>query len=385
MNRISTLLAIIIFTTACGSCRNARTQSPGQGVELEPVFPALRFTRPLALESPRDGTDRLFVVEQPGRISVFPNDPDVAGAKTFLDIRSLVNSAGNEEGLLGLAFHPAYKSNGYFYLNYTASNPRRTVIARYRVSAADPDAGDPLSALILLEFDQPFSNHNGGQLAFGPDGYLYIATGDGGSGGDPYGNGQSLKTLLGKILRIDIDHPGVGTKYGIPPDNPFVGTAFRGEIWAYGLRNPWRFSFDPDNGRLWAGDVGQDKIEEVDIIEKGRNYGWNRMEGSACFQPSHDCDTTGLVLPVWEYTHADGVCVTGGYVYRGSRRPELRGAYICADYGNGKIWALRPGTGGKAKATELTESRLPIASFGVDNAHELYICSFDGRIYAFKR
>jgi glucose/arabinose dehydrogenase len=384
-NRTLTLFALVSVMTVFGACRNARTQpTPGE-VELEPAFPALRFTRPLALESPRDGTNRLFVVEQSGRILVFPNDSAATKTKKFLDIRSLVNSEGNEEGLLGLAFHPSYRENGFLYVNYTASHPRRTVIARYQVSAADPDAADHESGRILLEFDQPFSNHNGGQLAFGPDGFLYVATGDGGSGGDPYGNGQSLSTLLGKILRIDVDAPRGGKNYGIPPDNPFAGTAFRGEIWAYGLRNPWRFSFDPDDGKLWAGDVGQDRIEEVDIIEKGRNYGWNRMEGSTCFQPARNCDTTGLVLPVWEYTHQEGVCVTGGFVYHGSRRPDLRRTYICADYANGKIWSLRLETPGKAKATRLTESRLPIASFGVDTAGELYVCSFDGLIYRFKR
>jgi glucose/arabinose dehydrogenase len=353
-------------------------------VELEQAFPRLSFVRPLDLEEPGDGSHRLFVVEQAGRISVFPNDPAAASAKLFLDIRDRVDDSGNEMGLLGLAFDPDYERTGQFYVNYTAGNPRRTVIARYSVSATNPDSADAGSELILLEFDQPFENHNGGRVMFGPDGFLYIGTGDGGSAGDPNSNGQNLNVLLGKILRIDVKNPSGGLKYGIPPDNPFVNTGHRGEIWAYGLRNPWRFSYDPPSGRLWAGDVGQDAIEEVDIIEKGKNYGWNIMEGNSCFKPSSGCDTTGLTRPVSQYTHALGVSITGGFVYRGARRPELTGAYIYADYGSGRIWALRVEGAAAPVNTELTVSGLPIASFGVDETRELYICSFDGKIYRFK-
>lgn len=378
------MITLLILTLTLSSCRESVPRSPSGTDDFEPAFPALTFVRPLALETPKDGSNRLFVVEQSGRIFVFPNDPAVTKAKVFLDLRTTITDAENEEGLLGLAFHPEYKSNGYFYVNYTAANPLRTVIARYRVTASDPDVADPSSALILIEFNQPFSNHNGGEVTFGPDGYLYIGTGDGGSGGDPYGNGQSLTTLLGKILRIDVDAPARGKNYGIPADNPFAGTSSRGEIWAYGMRNPWRFSFDSVTGALWAADVGQDRIEEIDIIEKGRNYGWNIMEGTSCFKPSSDCDTTGLVLPAWEYTHAVGICVTGGYVYHGSRRPDLAGSYLCADYGNGKVWSLRRGANGALKANEIAVTGLPIASFGLDNAGEIYLCSFDGKIYHFK-
>lgn len=353
---------------------------------LQQAFPHLTFTRPLVLVGAFDGTNRLFVVEQAGRIFVFKNSPDVRRAKLFLDIRDRVNSRGNEEGLLGLAFHPKYGENGYFFVNYTASDPRRTVIARFHVDKKNPDAAEPGSEFRLLEFLQPYENHNGGQVLFGNDGYLYIGTGDGGSGGDPHNNGQSLTTLLGKILRIDVDHPSPGLSYGIPSDNPFVGTTNRGEIWAYGLRNPWRFSFDSVTGQLWAGDVGQDAVEEVDIIEKGKNYGWHIMEGNACYSPSKGCDTTGLVRPVWDYSHdTAGVCITGGYVYRGPGLPELAGAYIYADYGSGRIWALRYDGVHPPSNRELLNSGFPIASFGVDARKELYLCVFDGKIYRLQR
>lgn len=366
------------------ACTQGTSGRAGGAIGLEEAFPSLTFVRPLDLQAPHDGTNRMFVVEQAGKVFVFPNDPAVPSAKVFLDIRSRVNSQGNEEGLLGLAFHPGFASNGFFFVNYTASNPRRTVIARFRVRPDDPNAADPSSAVVILEFDQPFSNHNGGQLVFGPDGRLYIGAGDGGSAGDPYGNGQSLNTLLGKILRIDVDAPSDGRQYSIPADNPFVQPGRRGEIFAYGLRNPWRFSFDPPTGRLWAADVGQDAIEEVDIIERGKNYGWNVMEGESCFHPSRNCDTTGLVLPVWQYTHALGVSVTGGYVYRGARRPDLTGAYLYADYGSGRIWSLRIDGAGRRTNVELMHTHMPIASFGVDASSELYLCVFDGKIYRFK-
>jgi glucose/arabinose dehydrogenase len=366
------------------SCKGSGNEGDQGIVELEQAFPHLSFIRPLDLEQAGDGSDRLFVVEQAGRISVFPNDPTVTGAKIFLDIHDHVDDSGNEMGLLGLAFDPEYASTGHFYVDYTAGNPRRTVISEFSVAVSNPDSADPTSETILLEFDQPYENHNGGRVMFGPDGNLYIGTGDGGSGGDPNGNAQNLNTLLGKILRIDVKHPSGGLHYGIPADNPFVNTGHRGEIWAYGLRNPWRFSYDAVSGRMWAGDVGQDAIEEIDIIEKGKNYGWNIMEGNSCFKPSLGCDTSGLIPPVWQYTHAFGVSVTGGFVYRGSRHPELTGSYIYADYGSGRIWSLRADNGAPPANTELTDSSLPIASFGEDERHELYICSFDGKIYRFR-
>jgi glucose/arabinose dehydrogenase len=335
-----------------------------------------------------DGTDRMFVVQQNGIIRVFPNDSTVATSRVFLNIANKISSSGGEEGLLGLAFHPAYESNGYFYINYTAPGPLRTVISRFSVST-DPNRADSLSEFKILEINQPYPNHNGGMVAFGPDGYLYIGTGDGGSGGDPLNNAQDRMSLLGKILRIDVDGSTPTTAYRIPADNPFVGSGYREEIWAYGLRNPWRFSFDVPTGALWAGDVGQGAKEEIDIIERGKNYGWRIMEGTLCYAPSVGCDTTGLTLPVKDYGRDLGSAVTGGAVYRGSRRPELAGAYIYGDFGSGRIWKLR-GVGGSLTEDALVfQAPFAVSSFGMDQSGELYIAaySYSGTtgIYRFNR
>ncbi|MBX7150363.1 PQQ-dependent sugar dehydrogenase [bacterium] len=369
------------------SCRDNKKDTPDETPDEMPVyvvaqaFPNLTFERPVDFQ--HAGDNRIFVVEQAGIIRVFPNDSLADSSEVFLDIRTKVDDRGNEEGLLGLAFDPHFKTNGYFYVNYTASQPERTVISRFSISATDSNLADAGSEFMVLEFSQPYNNHNGGQLAFGPDGYLYIATGDGGSGGDPRGNGQSLTTLLGKILCIDINGATVDVRYKIPPENPFYGnTSVKQEIFAYGLRNPWRFSFDPATGVLWAGDVGQNTLEEIDIIEKGGNYGWNIMEGYFCYN-STSCDTTGLTLPVWNYPRSEGFSVTGGYVYRGTQLPDLTGAYIYGDFGSGKIWTIKM-TGNVATNKLLIESGLSIASFGVDSSQEIYICSFDGKIYKIK-
>jgi len=352
---------------------------------IENAFPKLSFSRPVDLQHAGDGSGRLFVVEQEGRILVFPNNPGVETAGVFLDIRDRVNDEGNEEGLLGLAFHPSYETNGWFYVNYTAADPRRTVIARYSVSGADPSKADPSSERIILTFAQPYSNHNGGQLAFGPDGFLYIGTGDGGSGGDPQNNAQNRSSLLGKMLRIDVDNPQGGSAYGIPTDNPFVGngSGWAEEIYAWGLRNPWRFSFDTATGRLWAGDVGQNRYEEVDIIEKGRNYGWRIMEGFACYNPQSGCDQSGLAKPIVEYGRDQGASITGGYVYRGAGVPKLRGKYVYADFVTGRIWGLTYNTPTDFTNETILNSGKNIASFGVDESGEMYLCSFDGSIYRF--
>ncbi|MBI5646151.1 MAG: PQQ-dependent sugar dehydrogenase [Ignavibacteriae bacterium] len=354
-------------------------------VGYEPAFPTLSFDRPVDLQHAGDGTSRLFVVEQQGIIRVFDPSSSAPSANVFLDIRGRVNDSGNEEGLLGLAFHPNFEQNGFFYVNYTANPPRRTMISRFKVSAADPNRADSSSESLVLMFPQPYSNHNGGALAFGPDGYLYIATGDGGSGGDPQGNGQNRKTLLGKFLRIDVNSQSPGLVYGIPADNPFVGNTegYREEIYAWGMRNPWRFSFDPETGRMWTGDVGQGKFEEIDIIEKGKNYGWNIMEGSVCYQPASGCDTTGLTLPVVSYGRTLGVSVTGGHVYRGTGVPSLVGKYIYADFGTGRIWTLSYTPGSAVTNTELLNTGKNISTFGVDRNNELYFCAFDGKIYRF--
>ncbi|HTL48819.1 MAG TPA: PQQ-dependent sugar dehydrogenase [Verrucomicrobiae bacterium] len=351
-------------------------------VTAVPAFPHLSFEQPVDLQAPGDGSGRLFVVEQNGTIRVFANDPEVRESAVFLDIHERIAQEHSEEGLLGLAFHPDFKTNGFFYVNYTAPDPLRTVIARYSVSAQDPQKADPASEKVVLEFLQPYANHNGGQIAFGPDGFLYIAAGDGGSGGDPHGNGQSRGTLLGKILRIDVNREEKGLAYAIPGDNPYAGNheGLREEIFAYGLRNPWRFSFD-SQGRLWAGDVGQDRIEEIDRIEKGKNYGWNVMEGSLCFSPDEGCPREGLELPVAEYGRDKGQCVTGGHVYEGEAVPYLKGRYVYADFLSNRVWALREKPDGGFEPEELMQTSFHTASFGVDEKKELYFCAFDGQIY----
>jgi glucose/arabinose dehydrogenase len=318
-----------------------------------------------------DGSGRLFVVEKRGTIRIVTNGQ--LNPTPFLDIRSIVGSRASEQGLLSVAFHPDYASNGFFFVNYTDTNGD-TVVARYRVSD-DPDLADPASARTILTLDQPAANHNGGLLLFGPDGYLYIGTGDGGRGGDPWGNAQNPQVLLGKMLRLGVDGPG---PYAIPPDNPFVGEpAVRDEIWAVGLRNPWRYSFDRATGDLYIADVGQNKWEEIDFqpadSSGGENYGWNRMEGFHCFSPGTNCDPTGLVLPIAEYGHGLGCSVTGGYVYRGAAFPRMVGVYFYGDFCSGRIWALYPDGAGEWTQAELLQSGLGISSFGEDEAGELYI------------
>jgi glucose/arabinose dehydrogenase len=355
-------------------------------VELQPAFPSLSFVSPVDLQNASDGSDRLFVVEKRGRIYVFDNQPDVSVKKLFLDIDSRVNDGGSEEGLLGLAFHPEFPDTPYFYVNYTAAIPRRTVVERYTVTA-NPDSADFFSNFVLLEVNQPYWNHNGGQLAFGPDSMLYIGMGDGGSGGDPAGNGQNRQTLLGSMLRIDVDSRTDGLNYGIPPDNPYDDnpSGYREEIWAHGFRNPWRYSFDHATGWLWLADVGQNAWEEVHTVEKGLNYGWNILEGSHCY-PSAPCDSTGLELPVWEYEHPGGASrsVTGGYVYRGAGIPELVGKYVYADYRTGEIWTLEYDGVNPAVNTPLFDKSFLISSFGVDENYNLYLLNYtDGDIWQF--
>lgn len=360
-------------------------QEIGDGtIELEVAFPNLSFSRPVDFQTPGDGSNRIFVLEQAGVIRVFENRREVSEAPVFLDIRDRVRDSGNEEGLLGLAFHPNYGENGTFFIDYTASNPRRTVIARFRVDPSDPLRALKDSEEVVLEVPQPYGNHNAGQIVFGPDGYFYVTLGDGGSGGDPENNGQDATTLLGSILRIDVDAAPDGSTYGIPADNPFAGNTNgrREEIFAYGLRNPWRISFDEESGRLWAADVGQNAYEEVDVIEKGRNYGWNVMEGFHCYKPSSGCDKEGIVEPVAEYDHSQGSSITGGYVYRGENVPQLSGKYVYADYTSGRIWTLDY-DGASADVSELFDTSLNISSFGVDQDDELYLLAFDGKIYTF--
>jgi glucose/arabinose dehydrogenase len=289
------------------------------------------LSNPVGMEKP-PGDNRFFIVEQRGTIRILENGALQSG--NFLDIQSLTNFDGQEQGLLGLAFHPDYSTNHKFYVNYTLDEgDRETIIAEYQTLANDPNTADPNSERVLLVVNQPFTNHKGGQLVFGPDGFLYIGLGDGGSGGDPLGNGQNLSTFLGKMLRISVDPPfATGKEYGIPADNPFAGGGGLPEIYAYGLRNPWRFSFEPVTNRLFVADVGQDSWEEVDILQKGGNFGWNVMEGKHCYPPTTTtCDMTNKILPITEYPHTDGVAVIGGYVYKGSAIPSLANKYIFAD------------------------------------------------------
>lgn len=349
--------------------------------ELRAVQVASGIPAPTIIAHAGDGSGRLFLAEQAGRVRILQNG--VLLPQPFLDIRSRVACCG-ERGLLGLAFPPGYAQSGRFYVHYSdlAGN---TVIALYRVSA-DPNLADPASEQMLLNVVQPFPNHNGGQLAFGADGYLYIGLGDGGSAGDPQNNGQSLSTLLGKILRVDVEgQPGL---LRIPPDNPFVNTpGTRAEIWAFGLRNPWRFSFDRELHDLWIGDVGQNQLEEIDFqpaaSRGGENYGWRIMEGTRCFNPASNCNREGLTLPAFEYNHSAGACsVTGGYVYRGQPWPALRGTYIYGDYCNGMIWGLsREGT--QFTNRLLLASGMQIATFGEDEAGEIYVADArsGGRIF----
>tara|TARA_B100001142_G_C14316071_1_gene648536 strand:- start:486 stop:1823 length:1338 start_codon:yes stop_codon:yes gene_type:complete len=356
--------------------------------EVVNAFPNLTFNDPVGVYAAPDNSNRLFVIEQPGRIIVFNNSSNEQQSEVFLDIENIVDQGGGytEEGLLGLAFHPNFQENGYFYVNYTDYSPRRNVIARYTVSNENSNYADHSSSFIILELNQPYSNHNGGQMGFGPeDDYLYISFGDGGSSGDPQGNGQDLSTLLGSIIRIDIDNPSDGLNYGIPSDNPFIAPfAARDEIYAYGLRNMWRFSWDIETGNLWGADVGQNSYEEIDIIHSGLNYGWNTMEANHCFPTGSNCDPDGFEPPIWEYElYVDGVCsITGGFVYRGVYMPSLYGKYIYGDWCTGDVWALTYSDDGNHSNESLIDTDINITSFGIDQNNELYFMGNES-IYKF--
>ena len=375
MKKILPFIALV--TVVLFSCKSD-DDSPIDNTDLDliQVFSELAINSPVDLQSPGDGTDRLFIVEKTGRIKVIRNS-DTPEISVFLDLSGEVNTV-SEQGLLGLAFHPDFSNNGYFYVNYNP-NAITTRVSRFSVSDLDPNQADVNSEVVLLSFFQIAQNHNGGQLAFGPDNYLYISSGDGGDAN----NGQDLTNLTGNILRIDVDNPENGENYGIPDSNPFVNDlGVLDEIYAYGFRNPWRMSFDSVTGELYAGDVGLNQWEDIDIVESGGNYGWSMLEGTACRIAS--CDGLDTVAPIFEYEHQAGTsnAITGGYVYRGSINPELSGKYIYGDFARGVIWAFDPDTGINET---LFETNHLISSFGIDADNELYVLDFSGSVYYFGR
>jgi glucose/arabinose dehydrogenase len=370
------LLPLLLLAACSGSEPGDPGETPGQPA-LRLVEVASGLQSPVHLTAPAADA-RLFIVEQPGRIRIVENGQLLA--TPFLDIAAKVSSGG-ERGLLSVAFHPQYAQNGFLYVNYT-DRAGDTRIERYRVSA-NRNVADPASASLVLHVRQPYSNHNGGLVVFGPDGMLYIGMGDGGGGGDPEEAGQDPLQLLGKLLRIDVD---AAQPYGMPAGNPYAGkSGGRGEIWALGMRNPWRFSFDHTAKLLYVADVGQNRLEEVNVVPAGQagvNYGWDTMEGSDCFEPSSGCPRTGLTLPVLEYTHGDGCSITGGFVYRGQAIPGLQGHYLYADYCKGWVRSFRYADG---QAADKRSYPLPdvgnISSFGEDSQRELYVISHRGTVH----
>lgn len=380
------LAAAAIYSVMRDEPRPQHTQA-SQPAAYQLVEVVSGLNRPLYVTHAGDGSGRLFIVDQGGNIRIVQNDALLP--TPFLDVSGLISPAAlssdyTERGLLGLAFHPDYAENGLFYINYTDQSGN-TVVSRYHVSADDPNRADATSATPLLYVQQPYANHNGGHMAFAPDGYLYISFGDGGSGGDPQGNGQNLGTLLGAILRIDVNNTD---EYAIPPDNPFVGVdGTRPEIWAWGVRNVWRFSFDRATGDLFLADVGQNQWEEVSFQPAsspgGENYGWNAFEGTHTY--SGDAPASDTVDPILEYDHGNGRCsITGGYVYRGEAIPALQGYYFYGDWCTGTIWAARQDNAGTWQASVSLESGRSIGSFGEDEAGELYLVDYGGAVLRFE-
>lgn len=357
---------------------------------LSQAFPSVpTFSLPVELVQVQDGTQRWFVVQQRGIIYVLQNDSTTSQRKIFLNLSGIVSQTGSETGLLGLAFHPNYSTNRTFFVSYTrsVSGVLRSFVSRFTTSATNADSAIVSSEQVLLNIEQPFSNHNGGQILFGSDGMLYVSIGDGGSGGDPGNRAQNRTLLLGKILRINIDSTQPGLQYAIPQDNPYAQdtTNLRKEIWAYGLRNVWKMSFDLPTGRLWAGDVGQNQFEEISIVRKGENYGWRLMEAFTCFNPTTNCNNGSLTLPVFAYNHsANDASITGGFVYRGSQIPALSGKYVYGDYISGRIWALQYDSVNPTTNQLLLTSGFNVSSFARDSQGELYVLSYQsttGRIF----
>ncbi len=378
------------------SCAADIDTSPS-GYQVTRAFPELRLRRPVVIANAADGSNRLFIASEQGVIHVLPNDQEIKETTTFLDIEKKVTyiDKQNEEGFLGFAFHPKYKDNGEFFVYYTTKDaPQTSVVSRFRVSKDNPNVADPNSEEELMRIKQPFWNHNGGTLAFGPDGYLYIALGDGGKADDPFRNGQNLKTLLGSILRIDIDNKGKDTPYAIPKDNPFVKHQYaRAEIYAYGLRNPWRLSFDRETGTGWIADVGQNLWEEINILQSGGNYGWNLREAAHKFGPEGSEARDDLIDPIWEYYHNVGKSITGWRVYRGKKLPGLVGYYLYGDYVTGKYWALKYDSEKKKAvanrpihaASGGSKDSIPVITFGEDEQGEVYFGDAFGRLFMFEK
>ncbi|HEX3152059.1 MAG TPA: PQQ-dependent sugar dehydrogenase [Gemmataceae bacterium] len=403
---------LLVPDMKAGTLTAIPAQVPGEEVDFSPLalepevaFPELEWTgwekdkngkimplRPLILTHAVDGSNRVFVATEQGVVHVFPNDQRAAKTKVFLDIQKKVryDDKENEEGYLGMAFHPKFKENGEFFALY---NPKRltTVISRFRVSKDDPDKADPASEEVIFKIERPYWNHAGGTIVFGPDGYLYVVLGDGGLANDPHENGQNLGSLLGKILRLDVDHKGEGTAYAIPKDNPFVGRKeVRPEIYCYGLRNPWRIAFDRQTGVLWCGDVGQNLYEEINHLTSGGNFGWNRREGLHPFGPKGHGPKAEMIEPIWEYNHDTGKSITGGGVYRGTRVPELQGHYLYADYVTNKLWALKYDDKLKRVVANhsIPDKGVPVMSFGEDEQGDMYFMTYTGTgrgIYRFAK
>lgn len=355
---------------------NAGNSLPG--MRLQRVFEQVEFSKPILMLQAPNNDSQWYIVEKGGRVLRVTTNAGGVQSSTFLDISERVDSGPNEAGLLGMAFHPQYQTNGLVYLSYTASDPSLTSIISRVTRSSDGNSLQADTEEVLLRVNQPYSNHNGGHIAFGPDGFLYIGLGDGGSGGDPRGHGQNTTTLLGSMLRIDVNN---GAPYGIPASNPFAsGEQGRPEIYAWGLRNPWRWSFDKTTGALWVADVGQNSWEEVSVMNASGNYGWNAKEGTHCYESSR-CDKPEFVDPVIEYSHEYGCSVTGGYVYRGSANPDLRGTYLYSDYCSGTLWGAKDNGNGEYVSTEILSTGLNVASFAEGNNGEIYIVHLGGEIY----
>jgi glucose/arabinose dehydrogenase len=384
IHRFGALLGSATLVVALVTLGSTGT-SAAATVVLRPVVSGL--VAPDFVTSPRDGSGRLFVVEQPGRIRVVKNG--VLLPTPFLDISDMVGYGG-ERGLLGLAFHPSYKTNGLFYIDWTLKSGD-VAVNQYKVSPTNPDVAIRTSSRRLLTIHHPNTNHNGGMIAFDNHGYLFVGVGDGGGSGDPSNNAQNVNVLLGKILRINVNGTTGAIQYRIPGDNPYVGRTGRDEVWSFGLRNPWRFSFDRATNDLWIGDVGQKKYEEIDRATsassgygRGINFGWRAMEGRHCYSPPTGCNRSGKRLPVVEYSHSEGCAVTGGYVYRGSAVPSLYARYVFADYCSGRIWTVAKGGVSPIAKSLLMDTSMSISSFGEDERGELYVVdSAGGAIYRF--